>query len=201
VSEPPITAEAGASEEVLGVSSLARAIAGEAGLADVGALCWMMLKQVLPCSSLALFVPDERTDTVVGRYAAGHHASLLRGLRASPGDGIVGWVAAHRRSAVNAEPALDFGVRATKVDPPLLSSLAAPLIHDGAVVAVLSVYASSRSAFSDDHARLLDLLAPKLAASLATVCPDAADNSAPGARRQPASDLKLFKGRRSVGAG
>jgi putative nucleotidyltransferase with HDIG domain len=200
----PTTADAGVSEEVLGVSSLARAMAGEAGLADVGALCWMMLKQVLPCTSLALFVPDERTDTVVGRYAAGSHAALLKGLRTSPGDGIVGWVAAHRRAAVNAEPALDFGLRATQLEPPLLSSLAVPLIHDGAVVAVLSVYARNVSAFTDDHARLLDLLAPKLAASLAIVREDAvfdSDSSAPAPRRQAASDLKLFKGRRSVVAG
>ena len=72
-------------------------------------------------------------------------------------------------NAVNAEPALDFGLSAAGLEPPLLSALAVPLVHDGALVAVLAVYATTRSAFSEDHARLLDLLAPRLAASMASV--------------------------------
>ena len=135
---PTSALESSASEEVLGVSSLARALGGDANLADAGALSWMMLKQVLPCSSMGLFVPDERHDILVGCYAAGNHAALIRGLRASPGDGIVGWVAGHRRTATNAEPALDFGLGVASLQPPLLSALAVPLLHDGALVAVLS---------------------------------------------------------------
>jgi putative nucleotidyltransferase with HDIG domain len=163
------TSEPTASEEVLGVTSLARALGGDANLSDVGALSWMMIKQVVPCSSMGLFVPDEKNDLVVGGYAAGDHVGLIRGLEACPGDGIVGWVAGHRRPAVNAEPALDFGHGAATLQPALLSALAMPLVHDGNLVAVLAVYASTRNAFSEDHARLLDLLAPKLAASIAAV--------------------------------
>jgi putative nucleotidyltransferase with HDIG domain len=201
-----VHAESNVSEEVLGVSSLARALGGEANLADVGALSWLMLKQVLPCASMGLFVPDERHDTVVGCYAAGTHAGLIRNLRVSPGDGIVGWVAGHRRPAVNAEPALDFGGSGTSLQPPLLSALAVPLIHDGTLVAVLSVYATSRGAFSEDHARLLDLLAPRLAASIASVAGRAGGELdmraiAPTSRtphRMP-SDFTLLKGRRATG--
>jgi hypothetical protein len=40
-------------------------------------------------------------------------------------------------------------------------------MHEGTLVAVLAIYATSEGAFTDDHGRLLDLLAPKLAASLA----------------------------------
>jgi GAF domain-containing protein len=163
----------------------------------------MLLKQVLPCASMGLFVPDERRDTVVGCYAAGSHAALIRGLQASPGDGIVGWVAGHRRSAVNAEPALDFGQRAAGLEPPLLSALAVPLVHDGVLVAVLAIYATSRGAFSDDHARLLDLLAPKLASSMASVTGRTA--AAPEiprshvSRAKTPSDLTLLRGRRATG--
>ena len=139
----PAAAESNASEEVLGITSLARALGGEASLPDVGALSWMMFKQVLPCSAMGLFVPDEASDTVVGCYAAGHHAGMIRGLQSSPGDGIVGWVAGHRRPAVNAEPALDFGLGSRAMDPPLLSALAIPLVHDGTLVAVLSLYATT----------------------------------------------------------
>jgi putative nucleotidyltransferase with HDIG domain len=186
-----------ASEEVLGVSSLARALAGEASVSDAGALSWMLLKQVLPCSSMGLFVLDERNDTVVGCFAAGTHAGLIRGLRVAPGDGIVGWVAGHRRTAVNAEPALDFGLGVTTRQSPLLSALAIPLEHDGALVAVLAVYATVRHAFSDDHARLLDLLAPRLAAAIAAVAVEPPRSIA--SKPRVPSDLTLLKGRRATG--
>ena len=193
----PAAAESNASEEVLGITSLARALGGEASLPDVGALSWMMFKQVLPCSAMGLFVPDEVNDTVVGCYAAGQHAGMIRGLQSSPGDGIVGWVAGHRRPAVNAEPALDFGLGAATMDPPLLSALAIPLVHDGTLVAVLSLYATTRGAFSEDHARLLELMAPKLAASIASVAgrPDITiDASRPaGVKPKAASELSIVK--------
>jgi putative nucleotidyltransferase with HDIG domain len=198
---PAQAPESTISEEVLGVSSLARAIGGEANLADAGALSWMMLKQMLPCTAMGLFFHDEENDTVFGGYAAGSHTAMLQTLSATPGEGIVGWVAAHRRAAFNAEPALDFGLRAAELDPPLLSSIAVPLMHDGSMVAVLSVYASTRGAFSNDHARLLDLLAPKLAESIALVRGGAGSvaQKQPAARRQALGDLRLFKGRRSAG--
>jgi putative methionine-R-sulfoxide reductase with GAF domain len=190
VIEPP------AADEVLGVSSLARAIAGHATVADVGALFWMMLKPVVPCTSIGLFVPDESTDTVVGRYAAGAHAALVRGLSTTPGDGIVGWVAANRRAAQNAEPALDFGLGVVQLDPPLASALAVPLIHEGALVAVLSVYSAAPRGFTEDHARLIELMAPKLAASLATVDRSARTSDMPERRVASSGDLKLVRGHR-----
>jgi GAF domain-containing protein len=183
-------------EELLGVSSLARAVAGDANVADVGALSWMMLKSMLPASSMGLFVLDDDSDTVVSCFAAGAHAQVLRGLSAAPGDGVVGWVAAHRRPATNAEPALDFGVAtASALEPPLLSSIALPLVHDGQLVAVLSLYATARNAFTDDHQRMLDLLAPRLAASLALV---RAAQAAPD-RQSAVSPFRLLKGRRRTG--
>jgi putative nucleotidyltransferase with HDIG domain len=199
---PPAAAvDASVSEELLGLSSLARAIGGEANVADVGALSWMMLKEMLPAAAMGLFVPDESNDTVVGGYAAGAHAAILRHLSASPGDGVVGWVAAHRRAALNAEPSLDFGLEIARLDPPLLSSIAVPLLREGTLVAVLSIYATTRGAYTEDHARLVDLLAPKLAESVSA----ARRNVAAGAQspaallRMPQGELRLLKGRRPTG--
>jgi GAF domain-containing protein len=97
---------------------------------------------------------------------------------------MVGWVAANRRSAVNAEPALDFGSEIARLDPPLTSCLAVPLVHERSLVAVLCLYSNAR--FSEDHARLLDLLVPRLAASMAAL-PKSTAFDARGA------DLRLVK--------
>ena len=48
-----------ATSEVLAVTSLARAVSGEATIGDVGALTWMMLRQVIPCVSMGIFLHDE----------------------------------------------------------------------------------------------------------------------------------------------
>ena len=73
-------------------------------------------------------------------------------------------------SAVNAEPSLDLP-RAFDMKPALGSALALPLVHDGALVAVLCVYAHAPAAYTEDHARLLELMAPQLAASAARAQP------------------------------
>ena len=68
--------------------------------------------------------------------------------------------------------------------------LALPLIHEGEICAVLALYASSKHAFTDDHARLLELLAPKLAASLAVVAAPASI-AQPRVVRRPPRALRL----------
>lgn len=149
---------------LLAVTSLSRAVSGGARIADVGALMWMVVRQVLPCDAMAIFLPDERLDHVTVRYAAGAHAAALRTLTRASGTGIAGWVAVNRKAALNADPALDFGL--TSAAPPLRSCLASPLIEGDSLVAVLALYREGPGAFSEDDVRLVELLAPRLASSL-----------------------------------
>jgi GAF domain-containing protein len=88
---------------------------------------------------------------------------------------------------VNAEPALDFGYEVTRLDPPLTSCLAVPLLHERSLVAVLCLYGNAR--FSEDHARLLDLLVPRLAASVAALPRSASFEE----RETRPGDLRLVK--------
>jgi GAF domain-containing protein len=127
---------------------------------------WMVVRQVLPCEAMAVFLPDERADSVTVRYAAGIHAVALRSISRASGTGVAGWVWVNRRPAINADPAMDLGLGASELTPGLRSCLAMPLIDADGVVAVLSLYRSQRDGFSEDDARLVELLAPRLAASL-----------------------------------
>ena len=182
-----------ATSEVLAVTSLARAVTGEATIADVGALTWMMLRQVIPCVSMGIFLHDEQLDAAVIQYADGAHASLLRGARVTLGTGIAGWAAAHRRFVLNGDPSMDLGPGVVSFSPPLRSSLTVPLIREKNLIAVISLYGSTPDAFTDDHARLLTLLAPSLATSLAALPP--AQSRVPGqeARRRAVGELRLLR--------
>lgn len=191
VSEPaPL--DAAASDEVLAVSSLARAVAGEASLTDVGALAWMTLRTVVPCTSMALFVNDDRYDAVTVKFAAGAHAVYLRRMTKPRGAGIAGWVSATRRGALNAEASLDLGVGAPTLSPPLLATLAVPLTHDGTCVGVLALYSSIGNGFSEDQLRLLELLAPSFGASVASVA-DRQESAPMGAPARRAAELRLLR--------
>ena len=165
-------ADATGLQEVLAVSSLARAVSGKASLSDVGALAWMTLRNVLPASSMALFAEDQSQDLMTVVHAAGAHAPMLRQLQKSRGGGIAGWVAVNRRGVLNADPALDLGFGAATLDPPLRSSVTVPLAHEGRLVGVLSCYAPAPQAFSEDHLRLLEVLAASLAAAVSSVADD-----------------------------
>ena len=150
---------------LLAVSSLSRALDGTAKLSDVGALIWVLLRQIVPCDAMAIFLLDDMHDHVVVRFAAGAHAHALRGVTRPTSSGVAGWVAVNRQPVVNAEPILDLGFRAGSA-PALRSSVVVPLVESDAVIAVLSLYSNQLLAFTDDHVRVLELLGPRLAASL-----------------------------------
>jgi sigma-B regulation protein RsbU (phosphoserine phosphatase) len=150
---------------LLAVSSLSRALDGTAKLSDVGALIWVLLRQIVPCDTMAIFLLDEAHDHVVVRYAAGAHAHALRGVTRPISSGVAGWAAVNRTPVVNAEPILDLGFRAGAA-PALRSSIVVPLVESDAVIAVLSLYSQELLAFTDDQVRVLELLAPRLATSL-----------------------------------
>ncbi len=189
----PAVAETPVSDEVLAVTSLSRAVAGEASLNDVGALAWMMIRNVVPCASMTLFVNDDGQDAVAVRFAAGVHAPFLRRVRKPRGAGISGWASATRRGVLNADAALDLGPDVGAMTPPLRSALAVPLTHDGSCVGVLTLYASTPNAFSEDQLRLLELLAPSFGASVATVIAAEPQTGMSSARRSAAGELRLLK--------
>ena len=117
---------------------------------------------------------------------------MLRQLKKTRGGGIAGWVAVNRRGVLNSEAALDLGLSAPSLDPPLKSSLTVPLSHDGRVVGVLSCYSSIARGFTEDHQRLLELVAASLGSAIAAVAntEDAAPAlAANGSRRVPSSTV------------
>jgi putative nucleotidyltransferase with HDIG domain len=189
-------------DTLLAVTSLSRAMTGDATIIDVGSLMWMIVRQVLPCQSMAIFLVDEQHDEVAVRFAAGAHAHVLRSVTRPTGTGIAGWVAVNARPAVNADAALDLGLRAMELTPQLRSCLAVPLMDSEALVAVLALYGDKSGAFSDDDVRLVELLAPRLASALVVPAMDeeeegfvAAAASVAGVGCGPAqkSGLKLVK--------
>ena len=152
-------------DALLALGSLSRALDGSAKLSDVGALLWMVLRQIVPADTLALFLPDDDHDHVVIRYAAGLHATALHGVSRPTPMGIAGSSAVTRRSVLNGEPSVDLGLRG-EAFPALRACLVTPLVDSDALVAVLALYSKTANGFTEDHLRLLEVLGPRLASAL-----------------------------------
>jgi GAF domain-containing protein len=174
-------------DEVLALVKLSRALQGNAHLPEVGALVWTLLRRIVPCDSMAVFLPDAAQDHVVIRYSAGAHAKDIYDASRPMSMGLAGWVAVNRQAVLNADPSIDIGFRA----PELRSCLVAPLIASDAVIAVLALYSTEASGFWDDHVRLLSLLGPSLAEAMIDAVMADEDTHVP-VQRQVAT-LKLVK--------
>jgi GAF domain-containing protein len=174
-------------DEVLALVKLSRALQGNAHLPEVGALVWTLLRRIVPCDSMAIFLPDVMQEHVVIRYSAGTHAKDIYDASRPMSMGLAGWAAVNRQAVLNADPSIDIGFRA----PELRSCLVAPLIASDAVIAVLALYSTVPAGFWDDHVRLLGLLGPSLAEAMVDAVMADEDTHVPMQRQ--VAVLKLVK--------
>jgi putative nucleotidyltransferase with HDIG domain len=178
----------GAADEVLAFVSLARLTEGNGSTADVLALSTSLLRNIAPGASGAWFMVGDTGEHLSVAEAFGPAGPALRMLVMRVGENLTGWVASNRQAIVNSDASLDLGARAAESTPPLVSCLSVPLVAGQTLVAVLTMYAPGRDAFSDDLGRLVQMVAPHVAAAL-----HAARGGARSLHPQPAParDLKL----------
>jgi len=178
-------------------TSLSRAMCGEAGVSDVGSLVWMMVRQMVPCETMAVFVHDEVTDTMIPRYAAGAHARAVRHSRHPMTETAIGWTGMTRRAVVNAQTTIEPDPGAGDAGQHPCWVCTVPLVHNDALTAVLALYTAQPDRFSEQHAQILELLTPRLSAAFAAL--ETRHNAADPveglpARRKSAADLRIVKG-------
>jgi hypothetical protein len=192
--EPAVDAS-GASTGLLAFVSLARVASGEGSVSDVFALGSRLLADIVPGASGAWFVGDASRDSMVAAHTFGPAAHVLRGLSIEVGAHLTGWVAAHRQPIVNSDAALDIGARAENVMPALETCTSVPLMAGDGLIAVLSLYAPA-DAVSDDCGRLIQMLAPHIAAALAAAGgAPVVSEPRPTIDKAPAASLRLVSTR------
>ncbi|MCU1385559.1 MAG: hypothetical protein JWL71_4256 [Acidobacteria bacterium] len=179
---------AGAPASLLAFVSLSRVASGEATIGDVLALGSRLLGDVVPGASGAWYVPDGGRDRLIVAEAFGPAAASLRGIGIGIGEGLTGWVAANRQAIVNSDAALDLGARADAAS--LQSCMSVPLMMGDSLVGVLSLYAPAANAFADDCGRLIQMVAPHIAAAM-HAAPPAADEARTPSDKTSAAPLRL----------
>ena len=132
----PVEAErprpsAGASRdpgEILLLCALAEGLSGRAPLGDVAEALGRHLRRLVPAPLVVFYLCDAATGDLTARHVSGVDGAALDGLHIPLGSGLSGWVAAHRATIVNADPALDLGDRLTALSPCPASALSTPLL-------------------------------------------------------------------------
>lgn len=155
------------SDRLLIFSSLLTNIPAQVGSADIAELSWFNLRQMVPVSVLAIFGHDKESDEVSCLALVGPSGPIHLQLRHPVGHGVSGWVAATKQPILNSDPKLDLGSAAAEnYGRGLKSAASVPLMSDNQLVGVLTVYSEQAGCYSDQHIKLMNVLAPRLASAV-----------------------------------
>jgi putative nucleotidyltransferase with HDIG domain len=158
---PTTAAEVGTAdaEHLLSLISVARLASNQASPDDVASLTATLVRNLAPGTTCAFYVKHE--EELVMTHAAGPLAPALRWMRMAVNERLSGWVAAHRRTIVNSDAALDLaGLEIPTVPRTCLST---PLLDGETLVGVLTLYAEFPLSFTDEQGRMMQMLGPHLA--------------------------------------
>jgi diguanylate cyclase (GGDEF)-like protein/putative nucleotidyltransferase with HDIG domain len=164
-------------EEMLLLYELARSLSGRLDLGDAGDVISKHLRRLVPATTCVFFLYDSESDELAVAHAAGDNSSHFSDIRIAMGQRLSGWVAANRQTIVNSDPMLDLGEVARALKPPLRSCLSTPLLLSNELVGVLTVYSTHRDAFTEDHRRLVEVVARQVSQTMKHAVDFSRDNS------------------------
>jgi putative nucleotidyltransferase with HDIG domain len=157
---------AASSDEMLTLFDLARSLTASMGVQDGTELIAKHLRRLVPSSACVFYIYDVYTDELVATHASGEHAAHIKGLRVPIGQRLSGWVAANRQTIRNSDPVLDLGESARAMNPRPRSCLSTPMLSGKELVGVLSLYSSNKDAYSEDHQRIIEVVARQVSPAI-----------------------------------
>ena len=156
---------------------LARSLSGRLDLGDAGDVISKHLRRLVPATTCVFFLYNSESDELVVAHAAGENSSHFADIRIAMGQRLSGWVAANRQTIVNSDPMLDLGEVARALKPPLRSCLSTPFLLSNELVGVLTVYSTHRDAFTEDHRRLVEVVARQVSQTVKHAVDFSRDNT------------------------
>lgn len=122
-----------------------------------------LVRQVIEYEIFAILLLNERTQELRMRFQIGHTPEVER-MKIKVGEGVTG-LAVERRTAllvndVRQEP------KYINALPAVRSELAVPLIAKKRVIGVIDIQASKESYFTEEHSRILTLVASRIAVAI-----------------------------------
>src|ERR1043166_7958177 len=123
-----------------------------------------VVKRVIDYEIFSILLLNERAQELRFRFQIGHLPEVGERIRVKVGEGVTGR-AAKERQAILVD---DVSKEAHYIDavPRVRSELAVPLINKNRVIGVMDLEARERAYFKEEHARVLTLIASRIAVSI-----------------------------------
>jgi phosphoserine phosphatase RsbU/P len=123
-----------------------------------------VVRSVIDYEIFAILLLNEKTQELRFRFQVGYPAEFAEKARIKVGDGVTGQAAQLRR-AIRVDDATKDSTYIAAV-PNVRSELAVPLIVKNRVIGVIDIEARDPGYFSDEHSRLLTLVASRIAGGI-----------------------------------
>lgn len=123
-----------------------------------------VVKRVIDYEVFAILLLNERTQELRFRFSIGHMREVAEKARVKVGQGVTGRAVQERRAILVNDVTQDTAYIAAM--PHVRSELAVPLITKNRVIGVIDIEAPQPDYFKEEHARLLTLIASRIAVSI-----------------------------------
>jgi diguanylate cyclase (GGDEF)-like protein/putative nucleotidyltransferase with HDIG domain len=123
------------------------------------------LRNLIFFDTCVVYLTAPEGDAAVARYVDGHGSRAFENRRITFGEGLTGWVLAHREHFYNTNPALDFdGLNVTSDEDACYQDFSNlyvfPLIREGETLGAVALYSFSSQQYTPDHVRLIEMATP-----------------------------------------
>lgn len=123
-----------------------------------------VVRKVIDYEIFAILLLNEKTQELRFRFQIGYPAEFAERTRVKVGEGVTG-IAAQSRQAVLIDDVREDS-RYIEAVPNVCSELAIPLITKNRVIGVIDIEAREPRTFTEEHVRLLTLVATRMAAGI-----------------------------------
>ena len=123
-----------------------------------------VVKRVIDYEVFAILLLNERTQELRFRFQIGHVPHVAEKIRVKVGEGVTGRAVKERRAILVNDVTKDTAY--IQAVPDVRSELAVPLITKNRVIGVIDIEAPQPGYFKEEHARLLTLIASRIAVSI-----------------------------------
>src|SRR3954466_4185912 len=123
-----------------------------------------LVRRVIDYEIFGILLLNEKTQELRFRFQIGHRPDVAERLRVKVGEGVTGRAARDREAVLVNDVVGDSGY--IKSVESVRSELAVPLIVKNKVIGVIDIEASQAGYFTEEHRRLLTLVASRIAAGV-----------------------------------
>ena len=123
-----------------------------------------LVRKVIDYEIFGILLLNEKTQELYFRFSVGHSREVVERIRVKVGEGVTGAAAQRAEAVLVDDVAKD--PRYIQALPNVRSELAVPLIVKNHVIGVMDIESPQPNHFTEDHKRLLTLIASRMAVGI-----------------------------------